>query len=331
MSEHHTDIIDEGGARALRGFNFQTAIGALIAVLNYSAEDFRLIVEGKEDLEVYKQDTHTYIQVKSSKLTTKKILQCGRAKQTGERRLAILYKLLEKGSSGDRYKLVVSNKFDQSKFMEEFQICSNNFLLDDVYVPTDATLEMIKSHLEKDKIIVPEEKLAKIFFYRAPFDVNFKTAATYICGVMAEQGISVDAGYGRIAISELVRMIYQKGECSSEEGIEKKTISAEDLRRIFKTSTRKEIEKAILEQLFPNQILQRTIIAREIFKIPFHYRYIKNEIQSCLKGRQFTPSMSEVLFINSCMQALAGYQKVTEIVKYAIVLDLMLDTFEESL
>ena len=99
-------------------------MGALIAVFNYSEQDFKMIVEGKEDLEVCKAGIYTYIQVKSSSLKTKDLIKTPKDKKSGERRLAILYKLLSKGKTKDRYKLIVSDKFPEKDFLQKSTIDS---------------------------------------------------------------------------------------------------------------------------------------------------------------------------------------------------------------
>lgn len=110
------NIQEQGGSQAIKGFNFQTAMGALIAVFNFSEPDFKMIVEGTEDLEVHKSGICTYVQVKSGKLTTTKLLKNPKNTKSGKRRLAILYKLLSAGTTQDRYKLIVSDKFPEEDF-----------------------------------------------------------------------------------------------------------------------------------------------------------------------------------------------------------------------
>lgn len=49
--------VDNGGAIALKGFNYQNAVASLIAILNYDKDNFLLFIETKDDIEVDIEDS----------------------------------------------------------------------------------------------------------------------------------------------------------------------------------------------------------------------------------------------------------------------------------
>lgn len=114
--------------------------------------------------------------------------------------------------------------------------------------------------MKEEGIPLPTEILEHLFLYRAPFQTDLETASRYICGVMNERNILTDNEYGRNAFNEIIRIIYQKSECTERGNIEKKTIYAADLKRIFHTSNRPILESKIIEELFPGQVFKQNEI-----------------------------------------------------------------------
>ena len=324
------NIQEQGGSQAIKGFNFQTAMGALIAVFNFSEPDFKMIVEGTEDLEVHKSGICTYVQVKSGKLTTTKLLKNPKNTKSGKRRLAILYKLLSAGTTQDRYKLIVSDKFPEEDFFAHFTHSNTPLILDKAYQLTSQTIQYFQQHMKEEGIPLPTEILEHLFLYRAPFQTDLETASRYICGVMNERNILTDNEYGRNAFNEIIRIIYQKSECTERGNIEKKTIYAADLKRIFHTSNRPILESKIIEELFPGQVFKQNEIKRCILKIPLAFQYHKDKIKKQLGSLKRSDSIKDVEFINKLMKQLTSYSASNDI-KYAVIIDLMLDEYEESL
>lgn len=80
--------IDSGGAVAIKGFNYQKAVIAYIAVLNYQKDGFQIIVENQDDAEIFVKNNKTFIQIKSEKLSLTKI-----SKQDKKTQRSILGKL----------------------------------------------------------------------------------------------------------------------------------------------------------------------------------------------------------------------------------------------
>ena len=74
FEEIDKENIDNGGAIALKGFNYQNAVASLIAILNYDRDNFLLFVETKDDIEVDVEDKHFFIQVKGQHLSLSSLL-----------------------------------------------------------------------------------------------------------------------------------------------------------------------------------------------------------------------------------------------------------------
>ena len=53
-------MADNGGAFAIKGFNFQKSIISLIAISNYNKSGFLLFVENKDDAELDERYSYIY-------------------------------------------------------------------------------------------------------------------------------------------------------------------------------------------------------------------------------------------------------------------------------
>ena len=60
--------VDNGGAIALKGFNYQNAVASLIAILNYDKDNFLLFIETKDDIEVDIEDKQVFVVMLKDKL-----------------------------------------------------------------------------------------------------------------------------------------------------------------------------------------------------------------------------------------------------------------------
>lgn len=61
--------IDNGGASAIKGFNYQKSIAMLIAVLYFLEKDFELAVEAEDDIVFSSSFRTVYIQAKSATMS----------------------------------------------------------------------------------------------------------------------------------------------------------------------------------------------------------------------------------------------------------------------
>lgn len=76
-----TGAIDNGGAVAIKGFNYQKASIILVMINNYHRDNFSVIPEAEDDFQVHVDGKNIFIQVKGeksitlSKLITKDIIK----------------------------------------------------------------------------------------------------------------------------------------------------------------------------------------------------------------------------------------------------------------
>ena len=91
---------ENGGAFAIKGFNFQKAAITFIAIKNFNKPDFHILVEARDDFEVKFNGYEAYIQVKSQKLSLNKLLNSKNGK-------SILEKNLSNGNTNSHYKIFV--------------------------------------------------------------------------------------------------------------------------------------------------------------------------------------------------------------------------------
>ena len=97
-----SETIDNGGAVAINGFNYQAAVIMLIALLNYKKKDFSLFVETKDDVEISLDGTHTFAQIKSLKnLSIAALIRKNKKNQK-----SILSKNLSLTAPNSRYKII---------------------------------------------------------------------------------------------------------------------------------------------------------------------------------------------------------------------------------
>ncbi|MDU5510876.1 dsDNA nuclease domain-containing protein [Enterococcus gilvus] len=77
---------DNGGAIAIKGFNYQKAAIILVMIKNYEKDNFKVIPESSEDFEVNLEDANFFIQVKGTKkLSIKNLVK--RTKKNLEKRI----------------------------------------------------------------------------------------------------------------------------------------------------------------------------------------------------------------------------------------------------
>lgn len=73
--------IDNGGATAIKGFNYQKASIILVLLKNFEKEEFAIVPEAGDDFEVHVDNKKIYVQVKGTKqLSLKKLI--GRKKRS---------------------------------------------------------------------------------------------------------------------------------------------------------------------------------------------------------------------------------------------------------
>lgn len=217
---------DNGGANAIKGFNYQKSVVILIAVLNYMRENnFELYVESEDDIVVRIDGTKTYIQAKSQPLSVATILRRKDGKDS------ILEKNISNGSESDSMYKLVTPSF---KIADKHLVGSTPIFITDgasLHTYSEVSLKKIKeTYPALSDIKLKNSKVAL-----TDFGANQKQSLTYIKGVMVNQGIAVDQGIGLATLHELSNQIDQRSELtiSTPEDYEKKKFNSTNLQNIF--------------------------------------------------------------------------------------------------
>lgn len=234
MEQTKLDIIniDNGGANAQKGFNYQDALAMLIIITNFSKNDFCIYLECRDDLEVDLTEQKIFIQVKSTKQSVATLLRQNK-KRDGTYNKSTLYKNLNKSCNDklNKYKIVTTS-YPEGKSTIKGEIFK------ELYQYTDEQKKLIvetllQQGLKKEEL---EQKLKNSYVYVSPFDDNLDVALTYLLGVMAEEGISVDNDRGRLLLCELLTDIHKKAEkrIITPSDIEKKKLKKDELIKLAK-------------------------------------------------------------------------------------------------
>ncbi len=228
----NTENIDNGGANAKKGFNYQDAIATLIIITNFSKDDFCIYLECKDDIEVDLTSNKFFVQVKSTRQSLSNLIKQYK-KKDGTYSNSILYKNLNKTCADkiNTYKIVTPAYSDGISTI-------NGEIFKEIYQYTDEQKKQIIEKLEEQGLNKKEleEKLQNSYIYVSPFDDNFEKAYTFLLGLMAQVGISVDNNRGEILLNELLIDIQKKSEKKIvvEQDIEKKKIKKDDLAKLSK-------------------------------------------------------------------------------------------------
>ena len=192
------NTIDNGGAIAIKGFNYQKASIILVMIKNYSRDGFHVIPEAEDDFQVHVDDKNIFIQVKGEKsITLNKLVK-----------KEIIKKNLVPGQDEDIRKIF-------------FWDISSAFHKELTNVPTgNVTSSLLKySDDHKNKIVAAlklndnqKKRLDNQFLYTTPFNNDLTEAITRLFGEMVKQELHVDNESGRALLAELSLMIDQKSE-----------------------------------------------------------------------------------------------------------------------
>jgi len=239
--------LDNGGANAIKGFNYQKSVIILIAVLNYlNKSEFEISVESEDDIVVTVGKSKTFMQVKSKPLSIATILREEKGKD-GKPKSSILEKNTANGNETDSmFKIVTPSFAKESKHLESI---SASFLTDGatLYAYSEEGIDKINeinSRLSKQKI-----KNSKVAI--TDFGANQTKSWTYIKGVMVNQGIPVDRGAGMASLNELSRQIDERSELvvNNEDDLKKKVFNRKNLQNIFNNSRTLEIFDELISAL----------------------------------------------------------------------------------
>lgn len=308
--------IDNGGAIAIKGFNYQDAIATLIIITNYTKNDFCIYLECKEDIEVDVDNRKFFIQVKSNELTLSKIIKADK-----DNNKSILSKNVTKNSSKQtRYKIVTPT-FKEASFQE------NGLIFNTIYKYTDEQkgliLEKLKQQAGVDKSNV-EERLNNSYIYVSPFDANLEQACIYLKGLMAENKINVDAGRGDLLLKEILHEIHIKSErkINQESDVEKKKIKFDDLKKLSKVEDCFGYMEEIVNKLEVDQYIsfaEKIEINKIIRVVDLKHKSEKKQVDDCIQKINHNRKVTED--IREAYNSLQNEIIISKSILYAVLID----------
>ena len=261
--------INNGGAIAEKGFNYQSAVGVFIIFNNYKNNSFSICFENADDIEVLIDNHHIFIQVKSSlELNTKNIIYT-------KDNSSILSKLWDKNENDSfnyRYKLVApdfriqdnNNKY-KSIINENFSkglIFKNSVYNMKSYITIPAELQGYKSKLDNSYIVI------------TPFRPSLKEAQTYLKGFLSECEQTIANGIIKQIVEEIFFLTKEKSEIlidNETTSFNEKSINSAQIQKIINKG--KEFEALKQTALY---ILKK--IENEIFPLLYF------NIEKCING-----------------------------------------------
>jgi hypothetical protein len=321
----------DGGANAIKGFNYQKAVIALVAVLNYHKEDFEIFLENRDDLEVLFKNSHTFIQIKSNKnLSIASLI-----KADAKTNQSIFSKNLNKEPSGERlgrYKIITPDlsKNDKNRLKE----VGDSLIFDEVYGYCNDQKNVIFNTLKNQSIEESDldRKIANSYLYFSPFKADLNSAIPFIKGKMSDCNISVDNNKGDIAINELFTQIDNRSEIPPTQEVpynEKKKITNDDLRIIFTISGHEDIKDRIWKDVKSNfNQLDQLKIEKEFMRVIPMHKALKNEMVE--KIGSFTTNMNSQDLMDSLYKKVQNLE-ISNSVLYALLVVIISEKMQEEL
>ncbi|EEL70773.1 dsDNA nuclease domain-containing protein [Bacillus mycoides] len=275
---------DNGGAEAIKGFNFQKANLILLSINNYQKKDFKIYIEAEDDIVVSYENYRAFIQVKKQKHTfstitkqEQKLIKAPEGKKSKKLLPSILEKNLNSGTEDDTFKIFVkeigSTDKKQLNIKKPGAICSELYELSDT-----AKAKLIKA--------LPSEltnKIENFYLYVSPIHENLDEAAKYLTGCLNEIDVSVDNNRGRAIIAELSLTIDQKAQeiIFDELHKELKSIDGDYLSKILVTCKALNEFESILESLSYNALLKKQIKSERL-KIELNKTNLKADMKQAI-------------------------------------------------
>ncbi|MCT4575059.1 MAG: DUF4297 domain-containing protein [Alphaproteobacteria bacterium] len=320
---------NNGGAIAIKGFNYQDAVISLICIKNYMNKDFSIIVENKEDVDIFLGNKIIFTQIKGTRLSI--------AKMTSSKD-KILVKNLEnedKNSKEVRYKIITLNSFIQ-KDKKELKEVNHGVLFKNIYSYSEKQLQIIEKALLKEGFSEKElkNKLKNSYVYFTPFENNFDDSYTFLLGEMSKNNIKVDGNRGQVSLNELAKRIKMASEIvikDEDYEIKDKTITNEDLKIIFLDNAGYKFKIELLEEISSLNFYQKSKIKKLILKNLAYYKNLTEEIKFLLDDFEVNKDINDLFLELKNKITDDIWSKENELVIYSIIIDLISNKIGENL
>jgi len=310
-----------GGSVAIRGFNYQKAIIALISIINHDKDNFVIYVENQDDIRYF-------IQVKGLSLSLKNLISRNiknKKSENGntEKSNSILYKNICFDEEDCVYKIVTLDAFKEKSALVE----CDSYIFGDMkrYSYNDAQIKILTDSLVQEGLDVNiiEKKLNKSYLFFSPFKNDLSVAVTYLKGKMNECGILVDNGSGDVALNEIFRIIDIKSEiapCSDGSNNPDKKLTNKEFNNIFKTQKSFDYAKIVFDTIksdFSSDLQIR--IQYELPKVAVCHRALYARIKDQLGKFDLSENIQQMIF--SLYNQVSNYG--VEYVIYAVLVELI--------
>lgn len=302
MSEEaEANNFDNGGAEAIKGFNFQKANLILLAVNNYQKNNFKIYIEAEDDIVVSYENYKAFIQVKKQVHTFNKITKKGTKKindPSGKSKQkvsvpspSILEKNLSSGTEEDTFKLIVKDIGQQDK--KQLKIKRPGSICSELYVLSDNAKETLIKSLPDELV----RKIENFYFFISPVHEDLNEAEKYLIGSLTSAGISVDDKRGRLIIAELSLTIDQKAQYVINNELDKefKLMDRNYFSKILQTSESLKRFDNVLNSLDYNMIIKK-LVKKERLKIELNKSELKEEIKKSIT--EYIENRGEILKIS---------------------------------
>lgn len=264
------DGVDNGGAIAIKGFNYQKASIMLVMINNFEKNNFLIIPESREDFEIHLDQNTYFIQVKGTKK-----LSIDKLKSRPSGKPSIIEKNLFPGVNEDFRKIFL---WDITETTKKEMVIRNGTLVPSLYdLSPKQKLKIIKAlSLNSSQT----SRIDNLSIYITPFSNDLNLALTYLKGVMVDKNLLVTNERARIVLGELSIEIDQKSEIlvTNDSDIKRKKIDGEYLKRIFVNVQQKEMFYEVLNNLKLNTIMKKRVKSEKL-RIPLLYQSIKEQIK----------------------------------------------------
>lgn len=307
-------IVDNGGAIAIKGFNYQKATIIFVMIHHFEKNNFKIVPESKDDFEVHLNNQAYFIQVKGTKK-----LSIAKLKAKNKGKESIIEKNLLPGTDNDNRKIFL---WDLAHTTKSELIKDKGTLFPEKYKFSEEQKNEIIETLKLN----PSQllRLENQFIYITPFTNDLEKALTILKGYMVEEGLLVTNERASVVISELALEIDQKSEIliNVEEDFIKKEIGGNYLKEIFISVKQKEMFDEVLNNLTLNTRMKQKVRAIKL-RIPLLHTTLKMEVKDKI-------IIDEVMNCNTDEEAINYIRNlITENIATELSIALAIDCFCE--
>lgn len=316
-------LIDNGGAIALKGFNYQKASIIFVMIRNFEKENFKVIPESREDFEIHLDEDTYFIQVKGTKK-----LSVSKLKSRPKGKDSIIEKNLFPGSTNDKRKIFLWDIIDNT---EKELVSQNGTLIPTVFSFSDKQKEEIINTLNLDDDY--KLRLNNQYIYITPFQNDLNLALTYLKGEMVDGDLLVNNDLAKLVLGELMSEIDQKSEIEvkSITDIKRKEIDGIYLKKIFLKAQQIELFDEILKNLSFSTLMKKKV-KKEKLRIPFLHQSSKLEMMKQANSDRLINLSDDaaIMELRELLTNIAPEIHTTEL-SIAIAIDCLCDLGGESL